>query len=557
MEVVTFLNAMFSTFDRILDKYGIHKVEVLGDAFFVVGGCPIACDDHAERCVNAALEMLAHMPVLRVFAGADISMRVGVHTGPVMAGVVGSKDPRYHLFGATVPMANSMESTGEPGQVHVSWATYNRLQVNQEARARRFVDAVREMFPGAGSGADGGSAELETHTPTSHSVAAYPRISLRGVNAALRERSAQRAPGGGGIAGSEVDADFGGGVGDGDAGRAAPISHRVASLLSAEAIGGDENEDDIVIVPEEGDDAMPSQVQMWRRGAFLGWDIEANLVQDGFIYSRGDLPLMLAMGKDDAAAQSPPRASAFSVDGPAPKLHGVGFGSRVGSPSAEHARHLHAARPVHLSMKPPRSVPSGLALTSGRIGASALSPSGGAHEHEVAAAGAGGVNAQQPFPGVLLRTVSTLEKAAVGLAGKLDLARSEIYRGLMSHLRSARVAPSGTGAGSMRGGGGSGGPESSSEPPDGQEEGMRGAHPSGLYVPDDPYAFFGPGGGFFSFVERPALEAGQQPTFFVRRADPPLMPELAQAIQKLNDFIHVNAPLWVASEVASAHQQDA
>ena len=70
-------------------------MEIIGDAYFVVGGCPEESEDHAERCAAAALEMLEVMPVLREIANNDaIQMRVGIHCGPTIAGVVGTKDPR-------------------------------------------------------------------------------------------------------------------------------------------------------------------------------------------------------------------------------------------------------------------------------------------------------------------------------------------------------------------------------------------------------------------------------------------------------------------------------
>jgi class 3 adenylate cyclase len=147
LEIVAFLNAMFSTFDRILDKYGVRKIEVLGDAFFCCSGVPTHTPDHAERCANAALEMLMHMPILRRFAGADISMRIGIHTGPVIAGVVGMKDPRYHLFGDSVPYANAMESHGVPGAIHISEPSFRRLAERQAERARDFVGRVKRSPP--------------------------------------------------------------------------------------------------------------------------------------------------------------------------------------------------------------------------------------------------------------------------------------------------------------------------------------------------------------------------------------------------------------------------
>ena len=87
--------ARFHQFDRITSQYGLHKVEIIGDAYYVVGNCVVPLEDHAERCAAAALEMLDFMPLLRDLAGCDIRMRVGIHCGPITAGVVGKKDPRY------------------------------------------------------------------------------------------------------------------------------------------------------------------------------------------------------------------------------------------------------------------------------------------------------------------------------------------------------------------------------------------------------------------------------------------------------------------------------
>ena len=144
------INYTHAQFDRILAKHGIHKVEVLGDAFFVVGGCPVASVDHAERCANAALEMLAVIPTLRRFVGEDnLDMRVGLHTGPVVAGVVGHKDPRYHLFGATVPTANAMESSGIAGCVQVSDTTMALLRDRQRVRAEKFIARASDRFAAA------------------------------------------------------------------------------------------------------------------------------------------------------------------------------------------------------------------------------------------------------------------------------------------------------------------------------------------------------------------------------------------------------------------------
>jgi class 3 adenylate cyclase len=127
-ELVEFLNNMYSAFDEVLEEHGLTKVEVIGDAYYVVGGCPdvLPAQEHAVNTVDAALAMLRMLP--RVIVDPTVQMRVGVHSGPVVAAIVGKRDPRYHLFGATVSYAEKMESHGIPGRVHVSETTYALLK---------------------------------------------------------------------------------------------------------------------------------------------------------------------------------------------------------------------------------------------------------------------------------------------------------------------------------------------------------------------------------------------------------------------------------------------
>eukprot|EP01138_Halocafeteria_seosinensis_P013676 gb/GECG01013967.1/.p1 GENE.gb/GECG01013967.1/~~gb/GECG01013967.1/.p1 ORF type:complete len:1888 (+),score=226.04 gb/GECG01013967.1/:1-5664(+) len=143
--LVNFLNILFSTFDRVTHKYGIQKIEVIGDAYFCVAGCPRGVPDHAERCANAAIEMLAFMPSLRRVAGANIKMRVGIHSGPAIAGVVGKKDPRYHLFGESVDKAMNLESSSKADQIHISRSTYELIQERQCRRMEVFIRAVASI----------------------------------------------------------------------------------------------------------------------------------------------------------------------------------------------------------------------------------------------------------------------------------------------------------------------------------------------------------------------------------------------------------------------------
>ncbi|MCU0545021.1 MAG: response regulator [Oscillatoriaceae cyanobacterium Prado104] len=127
-ELVELLNEIFSAFDELADRYGLEKIKTIGDAYMVVGGLPMPSDNHAEAIAEMAIEIQSAIAKMQTAGGQPLSIRIGIHTGPVEAGVIGIKKFTYDLWGDTVNTASRMESQGVPGGIQVTVATYERLR---------------------------------------------------------------------------------------------------------------------------------------------------------------------------------------------------------------------------------------------------------------------------------------------------------------------------------------------------------------------------------------------------------------------------------------------
>jgi len=161
LELVSLLNQIFSSFDKLADKYGLEKIKTIGDAYMVAGGLPVPHSDRDGAIAEMALEMQQEISRFqssdrppffqeakdKISPGDPFQIRIGINTGPVVAGVIGIKKFIYDLWGDTVNVASRMESQGEGGKIQVTSQTYERLKDRYqfEKRGRIFVKGKGEM----------------------------------------------------------------------------------------------------------------------------------------------------------------------------------------------------------------------------------------------------------------------------------------------------------------------------------------------------------------------------------------------------------------------------
>ncbi len=122
-KLVGLLNELYSRFDRLVEKHGVEKIKTIGDAYMVAAFAPDASSRHAVRVASLALDMQEALDAFRKRHGLELEIRIGIHSGPVVAGVIGARKFAYDLWGDTVNIASRMESHGLPGEIQISDTT--------------------------------------------------------------------------------------------------------------------------------------------------------------------------------------------------------------------------------------------------------------------------------------------------------------------------------------------------------------------------------------------------------------------------------------------------
>jgi len=144
-ELVAEIDTCFRAFDHVLDRYPVEKIKTIGDSYMCAGGLPVANHSHAVDVIKAALEIqhfMLHYAEARKLQGKEsFEVRIGIHSGPVVAGIVGDKKFAYDIWGDTVNIASRMESSGEAGRINISGRTYELVKDEFNCSHRGKIEA--------------------------------------------------------------------------------------------------------------------------------------------------------------------------------------------------------------------------------------------------------------------------------------------------------------------------------------------------------------------------------------------------------------------------------
>jgi class 3 adenylate cyclase len=139
-QIVQLLNEVFSAFDLLTEEHGLEKIKTIGDAYMVAGGVSVPRPDHAEASAELALDLQEEIERLNHEYDTTVRLRIGICTGPVVAGVIGRRRFAYDLWGETVNLACRLESTGEAGKIQIAESTHDRLKHKYQFAPKHSLD---------------------------------------------------------------------------------------------------------------------------------------------------------------------------------------------------------------------------------------------------------------------------------------------------------------------------------------------------------------------------------------------------------------------------------
>jgi adenylate cyclase len=139
-EVVGILNDIFYEFDSIVERHGLEKIKTIGDGYMVASGVPKFRDDHAISAVQCGFCMLEFLNSFNLKMNLNLGLRIGISSGPIVAGVIGKNKFTYDLWGDTVNTASRMESYSQPGKIHISQSCYDLISDRCEFESRGEIE---------------------------------------------------------------------------------------------------------------------------------------------------------------------------------------------------------------------------------------------------------------------------------------------------------------------------------------------------------------------------------------------------------------------------------